>query len=116
MIDALYAHDSPAGLREYDAHIARQEMAEAQYQERRLTAVHDCLDALNTNAVSTFNRYGFLQCAQAGELFQELFNLYVDRKVYGLKSASFEAFYRAFDAWVAAEIERHALDAAGVSV
>ena len=93
MIDALYAHDSPAGLREYDAHIARQEMAEAQYQERRLPAVH----------------YGFLQCAQAGELFQELANLIVARAIHGDDSgASYEAMGRAAKAWIEAEVNSYA--------
>ena len=113
MIDALYAHDSPAGLREYDAHIARQEMAEAQYQERRVNAAHDCLDALNTNAVSTFDRYGFLQCAQAGELFQELANLIVARAIHGDDSAaSYEAMGRAAEAWIKAEVNAYAEDVA----
>ena len=109
MIEALYAHDSPAWLREYDAHIARQEMAEAQYQERLVNAAHDCLAALETNAVSTFDRYDFLQSAQAGELFQELANLIVARVIHGDDSgASYEAMGRAAEAWIEAEVKAYA--------
>ena len=109
MIEALYAHDSPAGLREYDAHIARQEMAEAQYKERLVNAAHDCLAALEKNAVSTFDRYDFLQSAQAGELFQELANLIVERAIHVSDSgASHEAIGRAAEAWIAAEVNAYA--------
>ena len=79
-------------------------------------AAEACLLALSGDAAGTFIRNGFLRHSKTHPYMQELFNLYVDRKIYGPNSASFEAFYRAFDAWVAAEIERHALDAAGVSV
>ena len=77
-------------------------------------AADACLLALSGDAAGTFIRSGFLQHSKTHPYMQELFNLYVDRKIYGLNSASFEAFYIAFDAWATAEIERHALDAAGV--
>ncbi len=109
MIEALYAHDSPAGLREYDAHIARQEIAEAQHQERLVNAAHDCLSALAVNAVNTFDRYDFLQAAEPGKLFQELAALIVERAIHGSDSgASHEAIGRAAEAWIAAEVNAYA--------